>query len=142
MARSDWWIFNTLLVCLSSFLLIFNFLCPVLFKLPFFSLSSSLSLFCTSVALCLSFSELFFLHFSAPFLFGIVSLRYGFSLSPPPPRSSLFFVAKIICRVYWVFSFLLWVFGILSFFFVSWVPWWIALRLGYVAPLFHFSLHV
>ena len=138
MARSDWWIFNALLMCLSGFPLIFNFLCPVLFKLPFFSLCSSLSLFCAIIALCLSFFELFFLHFYAPFLSGIVSLRYD---SPPPPVS-LFFVVEIICRVYWVFSFLLWVFGILSFFFVSWVPWWIALRLGYIAPLFHFSLHV
>ena len=101
--------FDAPFVCLSSFPLIFSFLCPV-FELPFFFLSSSLSLLCVIVSLC--YFSYNFLHFSFS---GVAPLRYGFF------SLSLFFVVEIICKGYWVlvffFIFFIWVFRILPLLF-------------------------
>ena len=68
---------NALRMCLLSFTLIFSFLCLV-FKLPFFSLSSSLSLSFAIAPLYFCFSKLLSLRFFVLFLPMAAFLRYDF----------------------------------------------------------------
>ena len=111
--------FDAPLVCLLGFLLVFSFSCPVLLNfLSFLFFRHFLFLrHCCSVSLLLR------AFFPAFLLSGIVPLRYGFF------PISLFFVAKIICKSLWVFSFLFWFLEFYPFLPFFWVPWLIALRL-------------